>query len=102
MAPSPSAAVLIAQNSIKIEKLESGISGLSSRFDRHLEIYAQNGKELAALKTEVNLMREDTNAAIRDLQGNLKWGVRIIIGALILAVLAVLIPNIGHLSNFTT
>lgn len=38
---------------------------LNARFDRHLEIYAQNGKELAALKTEMyNLVTLVTNAKI--------------------------------------
>ena len=34
-------------------RLERDINSLANRFDRHLEIYAQNGKELAALKSQV-------------------------------------------------
>lgn len=33
--------------------IERDLSRLEVRFDRHLEIYAQNGKELVALKTAV-------------------------------------------------
>lgn len=39
--------------------LERDISNIGDRFDRHLEIYSQNGKELAALKTTVELARDD-------------------------------------------
>jgi len=38
---------------------DSEIKNLRDRFDRHLEIYAQNGKELAGLKAEVSGLRED-------------------------------------------
>lgn len=34
--------------------IEKDLDKLSTRFDRHLEIYAQNGKELAALKASVD------------------------------------------------
>jgi len=33
--------------------LERDITSLNNRFDRHLEIYAKNGKELANVKEEV-------------------------------------------------
>lgn len=34
---------------------------LESRFDRHLEIYSQNGKELAALKNAVATLEKSVN-----------------------------------------
>lgn len=37
-----------------IARVREDLEGLSHRFDRHLEIYAQNGKELASLKSEVS------------------------------------------------
>lgn len=38
--------------------LERDLSSLGTRFDRHLEIYAKNGKELEAVKTnQLWLMR---------------------------------------------
>ena len=37
--------------------IERDLEKLSDRFDRHLEIYAQNGKELAALKTSVDSLK---------------------------------------------
>lgn len=37
--------------------LERDLARLADRFDRHLEIYAQNGKELTALKQEVSSLR---------------------------------------------
>lgn len=37
----------------EVTRLERDLREVASRFDRHLEIYAQNGKELAALKSEV-------------------------------------------------
>lgn len=36
--------------------IERDLSKLQERFDRHLEIYAQNGKELAALKQAVDAL----------------------------------------------
>lgn len=36
-----------------IARLADDHQKLNERFDRHLEIYAQNGKELSALKVEV-------------------------------------------------
>jgi predicted phage tail protein len=36
-----------------IARLAEDHAKLNQRFDRHLEIYSQNGKELAALKTKV-------------------------------------------------
>lgn len=45
-----------------IARVRQDLEGLAHRFDRHLEIYAQNGKELASLKSEVaqlvNVIRE--------------------------------------------
>ena len=37
--------------------IERDLNKLSVRFDRHLEIYASNGKELAALKASVDALR---------------------------------------------
>lgn len=37
--------------------IEKDLNKLGERFDRHLEIYAQNGKELASLKTSVEGLR---------------------------------------------
>lgn len=37
--------------------IERDLEKLGTRFDRHLEIYAQNGKELSGLKTSVDGLR---------------------------------------------
>lgn len=37
--------------------IERDLAVLSQRFDRHLEIYAQNGKELAGVKVSVDNLR---------------------------------------------
>jgi len=37
--------------------IERDLEKLGNRFDRHLEIYAQNGKELMGLKTSVDGLR---------------------------------------------
>lgn len=37
--------------------IERDLNKLGERFDRHLEIYAQNGKELSALKASVDALR---------------------------------------------
>ncbi len=36
-----------------IKKIEADFKAFEGRFDHHLDIYRQNGKELAALKNEV-------------------------------------------------
>ena len=45
--------------------IERDLEKLNSRFDRHLEIYATNGKELASLRTSVeslrNLIQSESN-----------------------------------------
>lgn len=41
------------QHTEQTKRIEEDIRTVTTRLDRHLEIYAQNGKELAALKTEV-------------------------------------------------
>lgn len=89
---------ITVQSATKIEALEKGVVDINTRFDRHLEIYAQNGKELAGLKVEVNLLRGE----IGSVSNNLKWGVRLIIGAVILAMLMVLIPNVAHIGSLST
>ena len=38
----------------ELKLLEQDLRGVTDRFDRHLEIYANNGKELAALKSSVD------------------------------------------------
>lgn len=43
--------------------IERDLDRLGDRFDRHLEIYAQNGKELAALKSEVYSLKDMISAA---------------------------------------
>ena len=40
-----------------IQLLRGEQEKLNGRFDRHLEIYAANGKELSALKTEISHLR---------------------------------------------
>lgn len=40
-------------------KDDKQIEDLTSRFDRHLEIYAQNGKELAGVKVSVTTLGSD-------------------------------------------
>lgn len=37
--------------------IERDLTALGSRFDRHLEIYAQNGKELAGVKVSLDNLR---------------------------------------------
>lgn len=49
-----------------IARLRDSMSEQSARFDRHLEIYAQNGKELAALKQEV---RSNHQAMLKAVEG---------------------------------
>ena len=39
---------------VQTQIIERDLEKLNTRFDRHLEIYAQNGKELASLKSEVH------------------------------------------------
>lgn len=43
--------------------IERDLDRLGDRFDRHLEIYAQNGKELASLKSEVRSLQDMIKAA---------------------------------------
>lgn len=45
---------------------------LQARFDRHLEIYAQNGKELAALKTEVRVSHKALQDALTALTAEIR------------------------------
>jgi len=45
---------------------DSEIREMRNRFDRHLEIYAQNGKELSALKSEVSALRDDLKGILRN------------------------------------
>ena len=41
------------QHTEQTHRLETDLRHLGNRFDRHLEIYAANGKELAAVKANV-------------------------------------------------
>lgn len=46
--------------------IERDLAHLSQRFDRHLEIYAQNGKEFVALKVAVDNLRTVIESKNRD------------------------------------
>lgn len=48
-----------SQHREQTERLEWDIRDLAGRFDRHLEIYAQNNKEIAALRTELNATKQN-------------------------------------------
>lgn len=48
-----------SQHTEQVTMMEKNLDKLGQRFDRHLEIYAQNGKELSALKAEVAGVRKD-------------------------------------------
>lgn len=55
--------------------IERDLALLSQRFDRHLEIYAQNGKELAGVKVAVDNLRttiEQRNTHYEGDQGDLR------------------------------
>lgn len=56
-----------SQHKEQTMRLERDIKSLGERFDRHLEIYAQNGKELASLKTEVRANHDSVVSSIRSL-----------------------------------
>lgn len=43
-----------SQHLEQTKRIEGDLRELGKRFDRHLEIYASNGKELAAVKVEMN------------------------------------------------
>lgn len=45
------------QANAQTQIIERDLQKLSDRFDRHLEIYAQNGRELSALKASVDSLR---------------------------------------------
>jgi len=49
------------QHTEQTKRLEDDIRSLAQRFDRHLEIYAQNGKELRSVQTELESVK--TNQA---------------------------------------
>jgi len=53
-----------------IARLAEDHTKLNERFDRHLEIYAQNGKELASLKSEVEQLVKATNNSNYDRNEN--------------------------------
>lgn len=42
----------------QVKHIDRKVDELEDRFDRHLEIYANNGKELAGLKVEVASMKK--------------------------------------------
>ena len=58
MPRSSSQSPIEVQHEERIGVLQRDMSAMNARFDRHLEIYAQNGKELAALKVSVNQFAE--------------------------------------------
>lgn len=51
--------VIETQHSEQIATVQRDLSQLGTRFDRHLEIYAQNGKELQGLKVNVGNMTSE-------------------------------------------
>jgi chromosome segregation ATPase len=51
--------------------IERDLANLSSRFDRHLEIYSQNGKEFIALKAAVDNLRSTIENSNRSYDGDL-------------------------------
>lgn len=92
------------------ETLERDIGMLSTRFDRHLEIYAQNGKELsgvrssmvnlstdiASLATALNRLEEkvDTRFVSQDQFWPVKTIVYGIVAAVLLAVMGALVSYV--------
>lgn len=46
------------QHEERISVLQRDMTAMNGRFDRHLEIYAQNGKELAAVKVGLGGVQE--------------------------------------------
>ena len=67
--PRKSTEVQGALNTAKIGEVEKDVQGLATRFDRHLEIYAQNGKELGALKVSVGQVHESLQDLTLAVQG---------------------------------
>lgn len=51
--------------------IERDLTQLSTRFDRHLEIYAQNGKEFVALKIAVDNLRSSIESNSRNYDADL-------------------------------
>jgi chromosome segregation ATPase len=51
--------------------IERDLANLSSRFDRHLEIYSQNGKEFIALKSAVDNLRATIENSNRSYDGDI-------------------------------
>lgn len=79
----------------QIAHLKESGDKLSTRFDRHLEIYAQNGKEMAGLKKEIEGMRSDFDQINEFIKGCEErfviqkefWPVRMVTYGLVTAVL---------------
>lgn len=72
-----------AQHVEQTKHLERDLTGLKAdiqkvdhRLDRHLEIYAQNGKELAALKQEVSDMKTSLNTKCGEIMKAVESGNR--------------------------
>lgn len=56
----------------EIESLGKMVHTQGNRFDRHLEIYAQNGKELSALKTEMKSMGKNLVDALSQIRSSIE------------------------------
>ena len=104
------------------EQMEKAINSYTKRLDRHLEIYANNGKELKELKEEVTRSFDHLTQNLGELRSDMKdiqikfsqyvttinglvddkskrddwvtWFTRLIFGALIMAVLVLLGINL--------
>jgi hypothetical protein len=84
-----------------ISELKTEHKGLVNRFDRHLEIYAQNGKELAGLKVSVEDLRKNIKDDIHSLDNKIgainkligKWAI-IVVLALFSAVLSLSVYSV--------
>ena len=60
----------------QLNHIDVKVDELEDRFDRHLEIYANNGKELADLKTEISELRIQLKMvlpALQDSKEMMEW-----------------------------
>ena len=70
----------------EIESLEASDRRMEESFTRHLEIYAQNGKEMARLAQAVENLTEafkeykESNKEVLKWAKNMKWGQKTIVG----------------------
>lgn len=97
-----------SQHNEQTLRLERDLNNLGIRFDRHLEIYAQNGKELAALKAQVNITHtnfdDKLNTIILSINNHVDESVskteldpikRIVYGTVALVLTAVVVAIVG-------